>query len=280
MERKSYQVAIVILNYNSWEDTLEEIRTCNEILGVKNFDIIVVDNCSPNNSAERLQEESLNKGFVFIKSNINRGYAAGNNIGLRYAFDKGYTHALILNNDIIINNSDLILKLISVFKAEKSVAVVNPDIYSPDGYLFNRDSIKPTFYDYTFGLLNYRKKGRNIEDKKGYGYVYRPQGCCMLVDLKKLKDIDYFDEKTFLYYEEPILAERLLLKGYLCVCCTTVSIIHNHSKTVKSVLNKKKIIKMKNDSFSYYLRKYRHYNPVAIFVCCLFNTLKLLALHD
>lgn len=280
MERTDYRVAIVILNYKSWEDTLEEIKICKEILSVKNCDIIVVDNCSPNNSAERLQEESLDKGFVFIRSEKNRGYAAGNNIGLRYAYDKGYSHAFILNNDIIISDPELIVQLIRVFKADKNVAVVNPDIYSPNGHLFNRDSVKPSFYDYTFGLLNYKKKGRNIEDIDGYGYVYRPQGCCMLVDLEKMREIDYFDENTFLYCEEPILAERLLRKGYLCVCNTTVSVIHNHSKTVKSVLSKKNIIQMKNKSFSYYLREYRHYNSFAIFTCCMFNTLKLLALRD
>ena len=91
---KDNKVAIIILNYKSWTDTIEEISICNEVLQIGNEDIIVVDNCSPNESAEKLKAEADIKGFVFIASPVNNGYAAGNNIGLRYAYDMGYTHAL------------------------------------------------------------------------------------------------------------------------------------------------------------------------------------------
>ena len=40
----------------------------------------------------------------------------------------------------------------------------------------------------------------------------------MMVDLDKMNEVDYFDEKTFLYCEEPILAERLLKKKiFVCM---------------------------------------------------------------
>lgn len=276
----NYNVAIIILNYNTWEDTIGEIEICNKVLTVEHKDIIVIDNCSPNNSSEKLKEESLNMGFKFIESKENRGYGAGNNIGLRYAYAAGYTHALILNNDINIKDSGLILRLLRVFRAEENVAVVNPDIYSPEGHLFNRDAVRPSFFDYTLGLINYKKKGRKIKDIDGYGYVYRPQGCCMMVDLNKINEVNYFDEKTFLYCEEPILAERLLSKGYLCACNTDISIIHNHSRTVKSMFDVNRIIKVNNDSFAYYLREYRKYSYVKIKVCCLFNAIKLKKLYD
>lgn len=270
-----YKVAVVILNYQSWEDTLEEIKVCNQILNIKNSDIIIIDNFSPNDSAEKLKEKSISDKFVFIESSQNSGYGAGNNIGLKYAFNKGYTHALILNNDIIINNSNLISELLRVFKAEENAAVVNPDVYSPDGYLFNRDAVKPSFFDYTIGLLHYKKKGRIVNDIDGYGYIYRPQGCCMMVDLNKMNEVNYFDENTFLYYEEPILAEKFLAKGYRCICNTSISIIHNHSKTVKSTYDKEKIIKINNKSFAYYLKKYRKFNELEIKLCCMFNSWKL-----
>ena len=38
-------------------------------------------------------------------------------------------------------------------------------------------------------LIKYRKVGRRIKDLGGYGYVYRPQGCSMMVDLEKLDEI-------------------------------------------------------------------------------------------
>lgn len=275
----NYKVAIIILNYKSWKDTIKEVKICNEILNVKNKDIIVVDNCSPNDSAEKLEKQSKNEGFVFIQSKENKGYGAGNNIGMRYALKEGYTHAFILNNDIIIKESNLISQLLSVFKAEEKVAVVNPDIYAPDGHMFNRDAIRPSFFDYTLGLAIYRKKGRKLKDIDGYGYVYRPQGCCMMVDLGKMNEVDFFDEEVFLYCEEPILAERLLKKGYFCACKTTVSIIHNHSKTVKSTFDIDQIIEINNNSFTYYLKEYRKFSNLQIMICCMFNSWKLKKLN-
>lgn len=271
----SRHVAIVILNYNSWKETIKEANLCNRMMQIDYRNIIVIDNASPNDSAEMLEKESEKKHFVFIRADANQGYAAGNNIGLRYAFQNGYEYALILNNDIIIEDPGLILKLLDGFKKDSCVAVVNPDIYSPDRHLFNRDAVKPTFLDYTVGMLQYRKKGRKLTEKDGIGFVYRPQGCCMMVDLQKMDEVDYFDEHTFLYCEEPILAERLLKKGYLCACNTAVSIIHNHSETVKSTFDIKRIVRIQNDSFAYYLKEYRGYSIIAIKICCFFNALKL-----
>lgn len=268
------RLAVIILNYKSWEETLKEADMCRQQLKIDYQDIIIVDNASPNNSAEMLEKEAKRKNYVFIKSNKNNGYASGNNIGMRYAYSKGYEYAWILNNDIIIDDEEIVSKLMDVFIKDATIAVVNPDIYSPDGHMFNRDAKRPSVFDYTLGAKSYKKKGRTVKDLGGYAYIYRPQGCCMMVDLKKMNEIDYMDEYTFLYVEEPILAERLLMKNYHCACCLRAKIIHNHSTTVKSVFAKNKIRKMNNESFRYYLKKYRKFNSVQVAVCCLFNYIK------
>lgn len=118
-----------------------------------------------------------------------------------------------------------------------------------------------------------------VNNLGGYAYVYRPQGCCMVVDLKKINEVDYMDEYTFLYYEEPILAERLLMKKYRCACCLEAKVIHDHSRTVRSVLKKGKIIKTQNNSFKYYLKKYRKFNMLAVKLCEIFNVFKLTILE-
>ena len=266
-------IAVIILNYITWEETLKEIDIVKSLNASSQLDIIVVENNSPNNSYNCLLEHSKNN-FILIKSENNNGYASGNNLGLRYCFQKGYKYAWILNNDILIEDRDIVAKLISVFN-DDSVAVVNPDIYTPEKHLYNRDSSKPSFYDLTLGMFRYRKKGRIIKDIGGYGYVYRPQGCCMMVDLSKMREVDYLDEYTFLYFEEVILAERLIKKDYKCACCLDCSVIHNHSKTVKSSIKRRQIAKIQLESFNYYLRKYRNFGVLKRFICRLFYKLKL-----
>lgn len=269
-------VSILILNYNSWKDTLKEVEQVHNILSVEYKDIVIVDNMSTDDSYNRLY--SNNMGFNLIKSCENGGYAKGNNIGLRYSFNKGYDYSLVINNDILISDKDMLNKLQYIFYKDKLIATVNPDIYSPDGYLYNRDAKRPSFFDLTIGMLHYRKIGRHIDPIDDYGYIYRPQGCCMMVDLKKMNDIDFFDEHTFLYNEEIILAERLLKKGYKCACCTNTKVIHNNSVSIKKNIELKKIIKIKQDGFKYYMHAYRNFNFFTTAVCLFFNYIKLLIL--
>lgn len=273
------ELSIVILNYNTWEDTVVEVERCHNILSVSYNDIIVVDNASTNESAEKLTEYSKEKQITLLLSEKNNGYAAGNNLGLRYSFDKGYKYAFIMNNDIEFSNNKLAYNMIEIMKKDSNIAVINSDILSPDGYMFNRDSVRPSFWDYTLGIISYRKKGRKIKDLGGYGYVYRPQGCCMLLDVIKVHEIDYLDEHTFLYVEEPILAERLLKKNYRCACYIEQQIVHNHSVTVKSTFQKKKIRKMNNESLKYYLTVYRGFGKLKAKICCIVNSLKLIFLE-
>lgn len=268
------KLAVLLLNYNSWKQTLDIAKEIVNDFNISWKDIIVVDNYSSDDSRVNL-ENNKNLGYVYIESDKNGGYAYGNNIGLRYAKEKNYDYVWIINNDIIVNDKDYLNKILNIFKLKKDIAVVNSDILSPEGYVYNRESIKPTFFDYTFGILNYRKKGRKIVDLGGYGYVYRPQGCCMIVDVNRVAEVDYLDENTFLYYEESILAERLASKGYKCACCIETDVIHNHSKVVKDNIKKKNYIRINNDSFSYYLKEYRKFSKFQIAICKAFNTLKL-----
>lgn len=261
-------VAVIILNYKSWEDTLAEAKLVHDLFSLQWEQIIIVDNASPNESEHELSKREIGN-YVFIETGKNKGYASGNNIGLRYAYSKGFKYGWILNNDIIIQDSNVLKEMLRIFNTDKSVAVVNPDVYSPSGYMFNRNAKRRTFWDYTFGYLFYKVKGRKLNLIDGYGYIWRPQGCCMMVDLEKMNEIDYLDENTFLYCEEPILAEKILSAKYKVACACEIKIIHNHSNTVKSVMQKKEIIKTHNISFEYYLRNYRGFNKFQIKMCLL-----------
>ncbi len=117
-----------------------------------------------------------------------------------------------------------------------------------------------------------------MNDEGGYAFVYQPQGCCMMVDLKKMKEFSFMDENTFLYGEELILGERMIEKDYKCVCCLKCDVIHNHSKTVKSVLSKRRILKINNESLNYYMKNYRQFNAFQRYICLLFNSMKWLIL--
>lgn len=272
-------IAVIILNYITWQETIQAVDAVRAVLGEHPHEIIVVDNASPNDSAAQLRRVSQGK-FTFLESRQNGGYAAGNNIGLRYAAEKGHHYSWVLNNDVEFSDPQLLEKMLRIFRQDEAIAAVSPDVYSPDGHLFNRDAIRWSVWDLSLGMLSYKKRGRAEDQaRKGWMYVYRPQGCCMLLSNRALEQVDFLDEATFLYCEEPILAERLLEKGYRCACCSAVSVVHNHGTTVKKTLRKGHYVKNNMRSFRYYLKAYRKFPLITRLWCQLFNRLKLWLLH-
>lgn len=84
------RISFIILNYITWQDTLKEVYLLHDNTKIKFADIIVIDNASPNESANKLLRLLVEMVFLFIASENNGGYAAGNNIGLRMAYNLGY----------------------------------------------------------------------------------------------------------------------------------------------------------------------------------------------
>lgn len=278
-ENGNMKLAIIILNYNTWELTAQFITKQLKKLNLPlNTTIVVIDNASTNNSAIELQRLSKQLNYVFLKSEKNGGYAAGNNIALRWAYEHGYDYGWVTNTDIEFDDSETIKNMLNIFAKDSRIAVVSPRVYTPSGMETNRNLYRPSVFDLTFGKMRFRRMGRTVPPSlKGiddtYCYNYRSQGCCMAIDLKILNAIDYMDENTFLYMEEPILAEKLLLKGYREACALNSKVVHNHSTTVGSVAKRRQIFRWQNESANYYYRKYRHFNKLEIAMCTVFSWL-------
>lgn len=261
MEKSQPRVLIVILNYRTYDLTIELIKKLKD-LRYDNYEIMVVDNCSPNESAAVLEKESGKKHFLFYANKTNAGYAAGNNIGIRYAYEHGFEYTWILNNDVIILNQNVLQHMVDIIQKHKSVAAIGPKIITRDNLVCAPYCRRPTFKSLTYGISverNYRKKFNNTPRK-----VYRVYGCCMLLDTKKMQEVNYMDERTFLYGEEDILAERLLKKGYVAYYDPEVEIKHNESSSMREVPKekKKKIIRSRDKSRELYLREYRGFNNI------------------
>ena len=90
-------VGIVILNYNNWKDTEECVRSILEKELRTDYQIYLVDNASPAQPSEEQKRFLREAGAVQIRSEENRGYSAGNNLGIRRALDDGCSAVLISN---------------------------------------------------------------------------------------------------------------------------------------------------------------------------------------
>ena len=261
------KVLIVILNYCAFEMTLRIVDALRQDLNYPKFDILVIDNASANESDKALRAASEAKDYQYIQSGKNVGYAAGNNIGIRYAVQMGYDYTWVINNDILIKDVDVLTKLVEAMVSHPKVAAVSPRIYDADGKESLQAFFRPSVWDMSFGIVGSKKKCAAV-DASISREIYRPQGCCMLLRNSAMQEIDYLDEETFLYSEEPILAERLFERDYVCFYVADAEIVHLESSTIGSLYKRFGRAKLMMKSRNIYMKKYRHWNMLFRVICC------------
>ena len=267
MDKKQSSVLVVILNYGTYDLTINLINDLRANLDYENYSIMVVDNCSPNESAEVLEAKSKEMNFIFYANKTNAGYAAGNNIGIRYGIEHGYNYSWILNNDVELREKNVLSHMVDIAENDERVGCVGPMIYTLDGSICAPYCRRPSFWSMTGGI-GIEKKYRQQFIKKS-GEVYRVYGCCMLLKNNVMKAVDCMDERTFLYGEEDILAERMLAKGYTSYYDSEVSVTHKESASMKRMSNNKVKLQISatKKSNDIYLREYRHFPLIARCLC-------------
>ncbi len=264
--RKEDSVLIVILNYKTFEMTIKLVEELSK-LNYKNYRIMIVDNCSPNESAQVLENYAQNRDILFYGNKKNAGYAAGNNIGIRKAITEGYKYTWILNNDIIINDRDVLKKMVLVMEKAPTVGCVGPKIYDLEGNICLPYCDRPNLWSMTIGIVLEKYKRKLLKDEAQV--VYRVHGCSMLLRNSVMEKIDCMDERTFLFGEEDILAERMRKVNSKTFYLPNAELIHMESATMKTEGKKAKQIKAERtaESLELYLRDYRGYNYVSREVC-------------
>lgn len=275
---KLKKIALVIINYNDYNSTkhlLENVKSykCLDL-------IVVVDNNSTDDSYKKLKKYD-DDNINVIKSKRNNGYASGLNFGAKYVIEKlGKCNIVFSNSDIIINNEGDIKELSKTINKMK-VKVAGPVIV--EGKTLNRgwklsNTSDEILYNLPF-ISRYFKKKLLYYDEEYYkdniSMVGAVSGCFFVIDSTTLEDINYFDENTFLYYEENILAKKLRKINKQIAVNNMVVIVHNHSVTIDKNFDRVKKYKMLKESQKYYVENYLEPTKNQLFLLLLTNKLSL-----
>lgn len=222
------RAAIVILNWNGWEDTLECLASLRE-LDFPEFRVIVVDNGSDNDSTGRIEQWILGqRGTVridLIRSRENLGFSGGNNLGIRRALDEGAEFVWLLNNDTTIDK-DALAALVRVALEDESIGAVGSLIlYQRDPGTINSAGILIAPFALRARLLGLNEKRADpaFNVRRDVDAV---SGCSILLRASALRTIGSMEERYFLYFEEVDLALRLKKSGYRCVFAPESVVFH------------------------------------------------------
>ncbi len=256
------KIGMVILNYNDYETTSKYIDT------IKNYkvlnQIIIVDNNSNDGSYEKLSKINNSKIDV-IKTDKNRGYAYGNNYGINYLNEKYDVDYIIISNPDILVEENVITKLKKEMDKNGDIAIISPVINQLD------ETIKgwrlPAIKDEILMNINYiqRKVKKNLyyneeKYKDRLTKVDVVSGCFFMIRKDVMSLIGNFDDSTFLYYEENILAKKLMNINKKTYIDNEVCVKHDLSISVDKSFDSIKKYKMLKQSQKYFVKNYLNAN--------------------
>lgn len=236
------KVAIIILNWNGWEDSIECLESLYQITYL-NYYAIVVDNGSKNNSIDKIKEycegkieleskffdyDSTNKPIkvveytrkeaeniemendnlpsnqrlILIKNEINYGFAEGNNIAIKYALKALNPDYVLLLNNDTVVDKEFLSELVKVSESNEMVGIVGPNIY---------------YYDEPKRLwASGDQKTVDKIDNSQYNDIKEVKfvvGCAFFIKASVIYKVGLLDSDLFLYGEDDDYCMRVRKAG-------------------------------------------------------------------
>ena len=219
-------VSIIIVNYNTEKLILDCLDSIYEKTERLDFEVIVVDNDSPNKS-EILKSDNRIK---YIQSEKNLGFGKANNLGAEYAQGE---YLFCLNPDtLLINNAIKILY--DYISKKREVGICGGNLFYIDGSpMHSYRDVSPGIFNEILILTKnfcglYKNNEFNTSQKiVEVSYV---TGADLMISKELFNKIGGFDKDFFMYFEETYLCYQVKKRGYKIVNIPEAKIIHLESQ--------------------------------------------------
>lgn len=221
-------VSIITVNFNQYQVNIDFLKSIlNNPSSQHNVEVIFVDNGSSNEYIEAYK--SVFPALIYVRSDINLGFAGGNNLGVDIAQGD---YLLFLNNDTEISENTIDV-MVDELDNNPEIGLLSPLILYYD---------KPDTIQYAgFTKMNYLTcrnhgignlevdKGQYRTDSRETGYCH---GAAMMCSSIALKEVGLMAEDYFLYYEELDWCERFKKAGKKIWFTGNTKIYHKESISV------------------------------------------------
>lgn len=212
-------LSIIIVNYKTPDLVLSCLQSLKATIPDNlNYEIIVVDNHSQDNSEQRVKGHF--SAVVWINNGSNDGFGRANNMGISVAQGE---YILLLNSDVIVL-PDTIQKSLEYIKARKNIGALGCKLLNEDGSLQN------SVYYYIGDFMGVLQNNLLVD------YFFKPKklvikavmGAYMLIRKDVMLNAGQFDPDFFMYAEELDLCRRISSLGYAIFYYDDVKAIHKH----------------------------------------------------
>jgi len=206
----------VVLSWNGRADTLACLES---LLGIET---VCVDNGSTDGSADAVAERF--PAVELIRTAINLGFAAGNNVGIRRALDRGADWVLLLNNDALAEDG--------LVAALERAAAARPDAGVLACKVLFADSGKLWYAGASFDPILGRSRHDGFGSADAPGELRdtaRATGTGTAVSRAAIERAGLLDEELFLYAEDLEWCLRIKAAGFAIVYVPEARVLHRVS---------------------------------------------------
>lgn len=229
-------LSILIINYKTPSLLGHCIKSIYKNKPKIDFEIIVVDNASGDESVEIMEEDFFQVKLIANKQNL--GFPKAVNQGIRKSKGK---YILILNPDITALPSS-IDKMFNFLEKNKSIAALAPKLINPNGSV--QYSCFSTFP--TLQIVLYRRTPlggsprakKTIDDFRmaawdhsGGKEVAWVLGSCMMVRKEAIDQIGFMDERFFMYMEDVDWCRRFWESGWKVYYYPEAELVHYYQRS-------------------------------------------------
>ena len=229
---KNKSTYIVVLNYNAYQDTIDCLVSISKLQS-NYYKVVLVDNDSDNPSIDGIVNWiSLNNynNIKILESDKNRGYSAGNNLGIKYALSQNdCKYIWILNNDAVVEPNTL-KELIDSDSNSEFETIWGSKILYPNGKIQSMGCTMNYKYMLSFHNYNNEIDVTNILSIKNIDYIH---GCSMFFDKKIINKIGFLSEDFFMFFEDVDFCNRAKNNGIKLDISQKSKVIHKEGSSIK-----------------------------------------------
>jgi GT2 family glycosyltransferase len=219
---KAPLVYCVVLNWNGWRDTLACLASLI-LQDYPNLVIVIVDNCSQDDSVNRIKEGY--PSIKLIEAGANLGFSGGNNIGIRVALDEGAEYVWLLNNDTIAP-PDTARKLVTKAIAEPGAGEVGTVLY----HMSSPDTVQAWGGAILYPRAFYR--ARLVTTPHEFRENSALMAASVLLRRETLMQVGLLDDNFFMYYEDSDLSFRIYEAGWTLTVAEDTAVLHKEGASL------------------------------------------------
>jgi len=257
-------VSIIIPHHNGKKLLFDCVDSIYKNITTQEFEVIVVDNMSNDNSADEVKEKFPTINLLKTGSNI--GYSGGCNFGAKHAQGE---YIIFLNNDTL-HTKNWIEELVNFLENNPQVGAAQPKILNAiNREMFDYAGGAGGFIDkYCFPFVRGRLFNTLEKDINQYGNpkkIFWASGAAFIIRKRLLEELDYFDNIYFAYMEEIDLCWRLQSLGWSVWYVPSSLVYHYGKQTIKENSFKSHYFNHRNSWILFFKNSHSFENGLLIF---------------